>query len=329
MSTAGSVPGQGRVVALCGGVGGAKLAFGLERLLGERLTVVVNTGDDFEHLGLHVSPDLDTVLYTLAGLSNRELGWGRGDESWNFMAALGDLGGETWFQLGDRDLALHVMRTARLRAGVPLTRVIGEVARRFGVRSEILPMSDAPVRTTMVTAEGSLPFQRYFVERRCEPVVREIVFEGAAEARPTEEVERAFGASDLRAIVICPSNPFLSVDPILSVPGIRDLIEQAQVPVVAVSPIIGGKGIKGPIDKIMAERGIPATNRTIAEHYGDLISGLVIDAADADERGSIGKPVHVTATLMRSDEDRLRLAGETLVFADDLAAMQPAGVEAS
>lgn len=311
---------KGRVVALCGGVGGAKLAFGLARILGDRLTVVVNTGDDFEHLGLHISPDLDTVLYTLSGLANRELGWGRGDESWNFMSVLEDIGAETWFRLGDRDLALHVERTRQLRAGVPLTQIIGSFANSFGIRAEILPMSDGKVRTTVMTPEGMLPFQRYFVERRCAPMVREIAFDGAGKAEPTAQVRAALRDPHLQAIIICPSNPFLSIDPILAVPGMRQLIEDAGVPVVAVSPIIGGKAVKGPTDKIMAELGVAATNRAIADHYRGLISGLVIDAGDAGERGALDGPTHVTATLMSSDDDRERLARETLGFAEKLAA---------
>lgn len=316
-----STPNNGRVVALCGGVGGAKLAFGLARILGDRLTVVVNTGDDFEHLGLHVSPDLDTVLYTLSGLANRELGWGRGDESWNFMSVLRDLGAETWFQLGDRDLALHVERTRQLRAGVPLTQIIGAFANSFGIRAEILPMSDDAVRTTVVTPEGALPFQRYFVERRCAPMVRQINFEGAGKAQPTAQVLAALGDPDLQAIILCPSNPFLSIDPILAVPGLRGGLEAVRAPVVAVSPIIGGKAVKGPTDKIMAELGVAATNRAIAEHYRGLLSGLVIDATDAAERDLVGGPTHVTKTLMKSDEDREELARETLGFAARLAAM--------
>lgn len=307
------------VVALCGGVGGAKLALGLSRLVGGKLTLVVNTGDDFEHLGLAISPDIDTVLYTLSGLANRELGWGRGDESWNFMETLGALGGETWFRLGDRDLALHVERTHRLRSGEPLTAIIRAFATRFGIEAEVLPMTDDRIRTMVITSEGVLPFQRYFVERRCAPRVEGIIFEGAPEAKPSAQVLSALEHPELRAIIICPSNPFLSIDPILSTPGIRSRIEKAAVPVVAVSPIIGGKAIKGPTDKIMAELDVPATSQTIARHYGNLLHGLVIDKADAVDRGALGGPVHVTATMMRTLADRERLAREVLAFADRIA----------
>ena len=247
-----SRPPAGRVVALCGGVGGAKLAFGLERMLGEALTLIVNTGDDFEHLGLSISPDVDTVLYTLAGLQDKERGWGRAGESWNFMAGLGELGGETWFNLGDRDLALHVWRSQQMRAGRRLTDIIGDVARRFAIGATILPMSDNPIRTIVETPDGPLAFQRYFVERRCAPRLLGVRFEGLDRARLSAPVRDALRAPDLKAIVICPSNPFLSVDPILATPGLRALIEAAEAPVVAVSPLIGGAAVKGPTAKIMS-----------------------------------------------------------------------------
>lgn len=311
---------QGRgVVALCGGVGGAKLAFGLARRLGPDLTVIVNTGDDFEHLGLQICPDIDTVLYTLGGLANRVQGWGRADESWNFMEALGQLGGEKWFQLGDRDLALHVERTHLLRAGMTLTEFVDKAAERFGISSRILPMCDDPVRTFLETSVGVLPFQRYFVERRCVPEVERIFFQGADSAAPSADVVAELQAPDLGAIVICPSNPYLSVDPILAAPGVRRLLESAAVPVVAVSPIIGGKAVKGPTTKIMGELGVEVTSSAIVRHYHGLIDGLVIDSADAAEAGSIDMPVHIVPTLMSSDEDRERLAGEVLEFASRIA----------
>jgi LPPG:FO 2-phospho-L-lactate transferase len=311
--------GSGRVVALCGGVGGAKLAFGLSRLLGPDLTVVVNTGDDFEHLGLLVSPDLDTVLYTLGGIANKELGWGRADESWNFMEALRHLDGEAWFQLGDRDLALHVERTHRLRSGQSLTEFMGSAAKRHEISSTILPMCDDPIRTMLSTSAGMLPFQRYFVEQRCAPQVNSISFEGLDTARPSEAVAAALQAPDLRGIVICPSNPFLSIDPILAAPGIRDLLEAARVPVVAISPIIGGAAVKGPTVKIMDELGVPATSHAIARHYAGLLDGLVIDEVDAADSSGIGTRVHATPTLMKTDADREKLAREVLGFVDRIA----------
>lgn len=310
----------GRVVAICGGVGGAKLAFGLAETLGDRLTVVVNTGDDFEHLGLFVSPDVDTVLYTLGGRADRERGWGRAEESWNFMSAIAEIGGETWFNLGDRDLALHVERTRRLRDGQPLSAVVDHFARCFGIAARIVPMTDARVETVVETAEGEMPFQRYFVGRRAEPALERVRFDGAADAQPSAAAAEAFAAPDLRAVVICPSNPYLSVDPILAVPGLRLLIERSEAPVVAVSPLIGGAAVKGPTAKIFRELSIPATARGVADHYGGLIDGLVIDEADAADRDTAGVPTLVTRTLMSSVEDRTRLAGETLAFADALAA---------
>jgi LPPG:FO 2-phospho-L-lactate transferase len=320
MSTRGPDMGRGRrIVALCGGVGGAKLAFGLARALGEDLAIVVNTGDDFEHLGFHISPDLDTVLYTLAGLANRQLGWGRADETWNFMEVLGQLGGETWFQLGDRDLALHVARTQAMAAGGSLTAFMADIASRLGIAAKILPMTDDAVRTIVETAEGNLPFQRYFVEARCAPVVSGIHFHGAQQARPGAEVRAALTDPALAGIVICPSNPFLSVDPILAVPGLRDLLRASGAPVVAVSPIIGGRAVKGPTDKIMRELGVPATAKSIVEHYHGLLDGLVLDTTDAAQSADLDLPCHVTATLMSSDEDRERLARETLQFAASLA----------
>ncbi len=312
-----------KVVALCGGVGGAKLAFGLARALGEELAIVVNTGDDFVHLGLHVSPDLDTVLYTLAGLASRQLGWGREDESWNFMEVLGQLGGETWFRLGDRDLALHVARTQAKAAGVDLTAFMAKTATRLGVEAKILPMTDDDVRTIVVTAEANMPFQRYFVEARCVPVVSAIQFEGASRARPSQAVRAALTDPSLEAIVVCPSNPFLSVDPILAVPGMRELLRSSGAPIVAVSPLIGGKAVKGPTDKIMGELGLAATPGGLVEHYGGLLDGLVLDGADVDQAGMLSIPCRVTATLMRSEEDRERLARATLHFAASLRSAQP------
>lgn len=313
-----------RVAALCGGVGGAKLALGLYRVLGpDALTVIVNTGDDFNHLGLNVCPDLDTVLYTLSGLGDRERGWGRADESWTFMGALSQLGGEDWFQLGDRDLAIHILRTRWLGSGKPLSGFMSTMARRLGVSAGIVPMSDDPVYTMVDTSEGVLPFQRYFVGRRCEPAVREISFAGALDARPADEAAGALASPGLEAIVICPSNPYLSVDPILAVPGIRALIGKASAPVIAVSPIIGGQAVKGPTAKIMAELGIESSSAAIARHYGDLIDGLVIDACDEAEAATLPVAVEVAPTLMRDLADREMLARRVLDFACRLASAQP------
>ncbi|MBI2714509.1 MAG: 2-phospho-L-lactate transferase [Rhizobiales bacterium] len=314
---------SGDVLALCGGIGGAKLALGLYRVLeAGRLTLVVNTGDDFEHLGLNISPDLDTVLYTLAGLADPERGWGRAQETWEFIAALRQLDGEAWFQLGDRDLAMHVLRTNWLRSGKTLTEFAAHMARQLGISARILPMTDAAVRTIVDTSEGHLPFQHYFVRRRCEPAMRGIRFEGATEARPAPGLVEFIGSQALRAIVICPSNPYLSIDPIVAVPGIAAALGASAAPVVAVSPIIGGQAVKGPTGKIMAELGIAASTRAIAAHYRGLIDGLVIDEDDADDRVQIGVPVLVTRTLMKDIADRERLARNVVDFADTIA-LQP------
>jgi len=314
-----SGPAQGHVLALCGGIGGAKLALGLYAELGAgRLTVIVNTGDDFEHLGVHVAPDLDTVLYTLGGLADPERGWGRADETWNFMAALGELGGETWFALGDRDLAVHVERTRRLRAGETLTAITADMARRAGVETRIGPMSDDAVRTVVHTPDGPMAFQHYFVKHHCAPVVKRISFAGAAEARPSPAFLDTIADPALRAIVVCPSNPYLSIDPILAVPGIRAALERAAAPVVAVSPVIGGAAVKGPTAKIMKELGAAVSSMTIAEHYRGLINGLVIDTADAADAGRLDIRCTVTRTLMKSLEDRRSLARDVVIFADQL-----------
>jgi LPPG:FO 2-phospho-L-lactate transferase len=305
---------QGRIVALSGGVGGAKLSVGLAHILRERLSIVVNTGDDFEHLGLTISPDVDTTLYTLADLVNPETGWGRRDETWSFMQATAALGAPDWFRLGDADLALHVERTRRLRAGETLSAITADVARKFGIDAHVLPMSDAPVRTLVETADGSLPFQDYFVRLRCAPVITALRFEGAAAARPSPQVLAALSQPDLAGIVICPSNPWLSVDPILAVPGMTQAIRAAAVPVIAVTPIIAGQAVKGPTAKIMGELGLAGDALAVAAHYRGLIDGFVLDARDAALAGRFDIPVHVAQTLMRSKDDKIALAAECLDF---------------
>jgi LPPG:FO 2-phospho-L-lactate transferase len=312
------------VVALSGGVGGAKLALGLSRVLPpEELIVVCNTGDDFEHLGLCISPDIDTVMYTLAGLANQELGWGRGDETWSFMETLGALGGETWFRLGDRDLAVHVERTRRLRAGKMLTAITADLCVRLGVAPRVLPMSDDPVRTRVRTDEGWIDFQDYFVRRRCEPVVHELAFHGATEARAQPDFLAALAAPALKAVVICPSNPFISIDPILALPALRQALAACAAPVVAVSPIIAGRAVKGPTAKMMTELGLRVDPLTVAAHYGGLIDGYVMDEADSQMAAMLDLPVETTRTLMQSLDDRAALARAVLALADRIAA--PAG----
>ncbi|HVC58960.1 MAG TPA: 2-phospho-L-lactate transferase [Acetobacteraceae bacterium] len=301
------------IIALSGGVGGAKLALGLSRILPQgQLLVVVNTGDDFEHLGLAISPDIDTVVYTLAGLANREVGWGRADETWSCMETLAAIGGETWFRLGDRDLAMHIERTRRLRAGESLSAVTADLCARLGVGPRVVPMSDDPVRTRLLTDTGWLDFQEYFVRNRCEPVVRELRFHGAETARPHPAFMAALADPKLEAVVICPSNPFISVEPILAVPGVRDALAHCAAPVIAVSPIIAGRAVKGPTAKMMTELGLDPTAGTVAQRYSDLLDGYVIDHADMAEVVSIDARVTLAQTLMTTIEDRELLARTVL-----------------
>ena len=307
----------GTVAALSGGIGGAKLALGLYRVLPPwALTVICNPGDDFDHLGLRICPDADTVFYTLAGIANPETGWGRAGETWTFMQALAELGGESWFWLGDGDLALHVERTRRLAGGEALSSISRDVARRLGVRARVVPACDAELRTVVSTARGRLPFQHYFVRERCEPVVTGFEFEGAETARPCGAALEALAEPALRCIVVCPSNPFISIEPILAVPGMRDAIRSAAAPVVGVSPLIGGDAVKGPTAKMMRELGLDVSNRGIARHYGDLVDAWIIDSTDRADADAFDRPVRVAPTLMRIDEDKDALAREVM----DLAA---------
>jgi LPPG:FO 2-phospho-L-lactate transferase len=306
----------GRIVVLTGGVGGAKLCLGLQRVVPpDSLHIIVNTGDDFDHLGLRICPDVDTTLYTLGGLANPELGWGRRDETWTFMRALATLGGETWFQLGDGDLALHVERTRRLAAGDTLTDFTADVAARFGISARILPMSDDPVRTVVNTPEGEIGFQEYFVRNRCAPIVTGLRFDGAATARLTTAVTQALREEGLRAIIIAPSNPYLSVDPILALPGMRAALRASAVPVIAVTPIISDAAVKGPTAKIMRELGITPSPLAVVAHYRGLIDGFVLDARDAHLADRIDLPVNVCETLMLTLEDRERVASSALDLA--------------
>jgi LPPG:FO 2-phospho-L-lactate transferase len=307
------------VLALSGGVGGAKLACGLARVLPPgALTTVANTGDDFEHFGLHISPDIDTLTYALAGLQNEQTGWGRSDETWSFMTALGDLGGETWFKLGDRDLALHLERTRRLNSGQRLSHVTSDIARLLGVSSRILPMTDDRVQTQVVTEDGVLEFQRYFVEAQCLPKVSGFIFDGADQAHPHPDIVAAMKDPDLRAIVLCPSNPFISIGPMLAIAGLRSALAASEAPVIAVSPIIGGHAVKGPTAKMMKELGLQVDASAVAAHYHGLIDGFVIDTVDASLANRIEVPVDVQPTIMRDQADRERLARAVIDFADRL-----------
>jgi LPPG:FO 2-phospho-L-lactate transferase len=311
------------IVALAGGVGGGRLAVGLAAVLPpRRLALVVNTGDDFEHLGLAVSPDLDSVLYALAGVNDPRSGWGRAQETWSFMAALRELGGEAWFRLGDRDLALHVLRSRELRRGVALSEVTRRLAAHLGVEHAPLPMSETPVRTRVRTARGELAFQDYFVRRQCRPRVRGFRYAGSRGARVPRKLLRTMRSGAVRAVVICPSNPYVSIGPILSVPAIAAWLARRDFPVVAVSPIVGGAAVKGPAAKMMRELGAEASALGLARHYGSRVDGWIIDRRDAALAGAIGKErkaVLVTDTIMDGREKSVALARNAIAFAHALA----------
>jgi LPPG:FO 2-phospho-L-lactate transferase len=300
------------IVALAGGVGGAKLADGFAGLIPSGdLTVIVNTGDDFEHFGLYICPDLDTVCYNLAGLNNPETGWGRDGESLTTIEAVNVLGGPTWFQLGDLDLGTHLERTRRLRKGDSLSTITADFCKAWGISSIVLPMSDQPIPTIVLTEEGEMAFQEYFVARRCQPKVTGFRFENILRSVPAPGVIEAIKDADL--IVICPSNPWVSVDPILGVPGMRAALEEK--PVVAVSPLIGGKALKGPAAKMYEELEIEPSALAVARHYGSLLSGFVIDHQDEKLTKLIGLPTLITDTIMMEREQRKSLAEEVLSFA--------------
>jgi len=308
-----------RVVALAGGVGGAKLAIGLQAALPRgALTVIVNTGDDFEHWGLTICPDIDTVLYGLAGVNNPQTGWGRDNETWNVLTEMKRLGGESWFRLGDKDLALHLLRSYWLDAGANLTQITDRLRRTLDVPTRILPMCNEPVRTLVHTDEGNLPFQDYFVRRRCEPVFLGLTFVGAEKAKLTPDIVEALRTA--AQIVICPSNPYLSVDPILSVPGLGDLMRNVRAPVVAVSPIVGGRALKGPAAKMMQEMGRSTSPVTVAEHLRDLLDGFVIDRRDSAlaQAGMLSLPTLATDTVMSDLPSKRRLAEDVLRFSRSL-----------
>lgn len=299
------------ILSLCGGVGGAKLALGLYRALPpDTLKVAVNTGDDFTHLGLEIWPDFDTVLYTLAGLADLDRGWGRSEESWTTLNALVDLGAPDWFQLGDKDLAVHLVRADALRRGESRLAIARDLARRAGVAADIFPATD-PVATMLETEDGVLPFQDYFVRRRCAPAVRAVSHSGAETASPSRAFLDALHAPALRGIVIAPSNPLLSLGPTLAVPEAREALKAAPRPVIAVSPIVAGAALKGPAAKIMNELGIEVSPLGVARLLGDVIDCLVIDAADAELAGAVratGIDCLVTETVMTDEADKVRLA---------------------
>lgn len=311
-----------KVVALAGGVGGAKLADGLMQLLNDELTIIINTADDFEHMGLHISPDIDTVTYTLAGIANPETGWGVRGESWNFLDQVKKLGGPGWFALGDRDLAIHVLRSQRLRNGESLSRITHDIAEAFDIPARLLPMSNEPVRTMVKTAEGLLPFQEYFVGRHCDIAVSGFQFDGIDKALVTMDVRNALDSASLQAVIFCPSNPYVSIGPILELRGMKAQLAETNAPLIAVSPIIGGKAVKGPAARMMQELGQEPGALSVARLYAGIVDGLIIDEEDrqwADPIRALGMAVHVAPSLMRSSEDRKALAATCLAFAAELA----------
>ncbi|MDF1747921.1 MAG: 2-phospho-L-lactate transferase [Alphaproteobacteria bacterium] len=301
-----------KIVVLSGGVGGAKLVYGLAQLLPpEALIVVANTGDDFDHMGLRICPDIDSLTYALSDLADPVRGWGRADESWNFMRALRQFGGEDWFNLGDTDLALHVLRTYMLRSGKELTEVTRLLCQKVGIRHTILPMSDDPVPTMVETESGCLTFQEYFVRHRCEPAVNSFRFQGADKACLTPELRACFERGEVAAVLIAPSNPFVSIDPILAVGGFIDVLKGFDGPIMAVSPIVGGAAIKGPAAKMMVELGMPSSALTVAEYYQSLLTDFVIDKADAalvPEIQALGLVPHVEQTMMTDPRTKISLA---------------------
>lgn len=307
------------VVVLSGGVGGAKLSLGFYELLpADQLTVIVNTADDFDHLGLRICPDIDTTLYTLAGLANPTLGWGRANESWQFMDTMKTIGGETWFQLGDGDLALHIARTQALRGGQPLSDFVQQIAKQWGIDATILPMTNQTVATQVLTDSTEIPFQEYFVRQQCQPVVKGIRFEGVEQAQMCPDIKAALADPHLQAIVIAPSNPYLSVDPILSVPGMKEALRAASVPIIAVTPVIGDSAVKGPTTKIMRELQLTPSALTVAQYYEGLIDGFLFDSSDVAECSLMPMQAAHCDTLMKNTDDKKRVASAVLSLAEQI-----------
>ncbi|MDP8950072.1 MAG: 2-phospho-L-lactate transferase [Actinomycetota bacterium] len=305
-----------KVLTLAGGVGGAKLAAGLQSTLpAGDLTAVVNTADDFDLWGLRICPDLDTVMYTLAGIANPETGWGIAGESFGALEMLARYGEDTWFRLGDGDLATHILRTARLRAGEPLTRITADLSGALGVRSAILPMCDEPVATVLDAPDGPLEFQEYFVRRGQRDEVLGVELRGIEDARPTDAVLEALAAAEVA--IFCPSNPVVSIGPILAVPGMRKALAASRAPKIAVSPIVGGRALKGPADRMLASLGHEVSAAGVARMYEGLVDGMVIDRVDEENRSEVealGMRVLATDAIMRDAPDRERLAREVLEF---------------
>ena len=311
-----------KILALCGGIGGAKLALGLSTLLSpEQLTIMVNTGDDFEHLGLHISPDLDTVMYTLAGINNKDVGWGIEGESWQCLSALETLKGDTWFKLGDKDLATHLVRTQMLTAGATLTEVTQQLTQQFNINATIVPMSDDSVRTMIDTKDGVLAFQHYFVREQCRPAVQGFNFSGIEQAKPNALILSLLNDPELAGIIICPSNPFVSIDPILQIPGMTEALRSSHAPVIAISPIVGGLAIKGPTVKMMEELNVPNTPMSVIDHYNGLLDGFIYDNTDASLKSELQHyniALKMTNTIMQSLDDRIALAQSSINLINDI-----------
>ena len=310
---------QVQYLALSGGVGGAKLALGIaNHIEPEALAIIANVGDDFEHLGLSICPDIDTLTYTLAGLNNLKTGWGRSNDTFNFMKTLESLHGETWFQLGDQDLALHILRTQRLHSGESLSSITRQICDVLGVKVRIIPASDDPIKTKVQTTEGNFALQRYFVLENCQPKVTGFKYEGSEEAAVNSLILDKVLDKNLKAVILCPSNPYISIDPILSIRGFKETLKYCKAPIIAVSPIIGRHSLKGPTAKMMDELGYEVSAHTVACHYGDIIDGIVIDSSDSELEGSIqdeGIRTCVAPTIMNSKQDKIRLAEDALNFA--------------
>jgi LPPG:FO 2-phospho-L-lactate transferase len=308
-----------RWITLSGGVGGAKFAAGMNMLAasGEH-DILINTADDFNHLGLRICPDLDSVTYALAGLNDRNRGWGRSEESWNCMATLKEIGAESWFSLGDKDLGLHLFRSHQLSQGGSLYQITRKISTSLGVTSRLIPMSESAVKTIVSTDCGELDFQDYFVRHQCRPTVRSVRYSGVETAKLHDIALSSLQSPQLEAVFIAPSNPFLSIDPILNLPAVRSMIKALEVPVVAISPLVGGRALKGPLDKMLSSMGKPINHQAIADHYAGLIDCLIIDSADISESRSIDIPTHTTQTIMNCRKDERSLAEQAIVVAKKL-----------
>lgn len=314
---------SGRILALSGGVGGARMAHGLSMAMPDpsQLTVCCNVGDDFDHMGLRICADTDTVLYTMSGLSDPVRGWGIVNETWSFMDAMKRVGGETWFLLGDRDLATHVWRTNELSKGRTLGDLTRELAANLGIKAHIVPVTDDAVATIVETTEGPLAFQHYFVREQCRPHLTGLQYQGAEKASLSPFIRSELANETLDGIVICPSNPFLSIDPMLAIAELKSALKSRRAPCVAVSPIIGGNAVKGPLAKIMQEKGLEVSALGIARLYEGLIDGFMIDEVDCDlapHIEALGLKVSISPTLMKSDDDRRALGAQAITFLNQI-----------